>query len=50
MFLMKATDVLKAMGNPTLVGPVGSGQVSKLANQIIVGLTIGAVAEAVTSL
>ena len=41
-------DVLKTMGNPTLVGPVGSGQVSKLANQIIVGLTIGAVAEAVT--
>ena len=43
-----AIDVLKAMGNPTLVGPVGSGQVSKLANQIIVGLTIGAVAEAIT--
>ena len=41
-------DVFKTMGNPTLVGPVGSGQVSKLANQIIVGLTIGAVAEAVT--
>jgi len=41
-------DVLKSMGNPTLVGPVGSGQVSKLANQIIVGLTIGAVAEAIT--
>ena len=41
-------DLLKSMGNPTLVGPVGSGQVSKLANQIIVGLTIGAVAEAVT--
>ena len=41
-------DVLKTMGNPTLVGPVGSGQVSKLANQIIVGLTIGAVAEAIT--
>ncbi len=41
-------DVLKTMGNPTLVGPLGSGQVSKLANQIIVGLTIGAVAEAVT--
>ena len=40
-------DLLKTMGNPTLVGPVGSGQVSKLANQIIVGLTIGAVAEAV---
>ena len=42
------SDVLKVMGNPTLVGPLSSGQVSKLANQIIVGLTIGAVAEAVT--
>ena len=41
-------DVLKVMGNPTLVGPTGSGQVSKLANQIIVGVTIGAVAEAIT--
>ena len=41
-------DVLKAMGNPILVGPIGSGQVSKLANQIIVGVTIGAVAEAIT--
>ena len=41
-------SILKKMGNPTLVGHVGSGQVSKLANQIIVGLTIGAVAEAVT--
>ena len=41
-------DVLKVMGNPTLVGPLMSGQVSKLANQVIVGLTIGAVAEAVT--
>ena len=41
-------DILKVMGNPTLVGPVGSGQVSKLANQIIVGVTIGAVAEAIT--
>ena len=41
-------DVLKILGNPTLVGPVTSGQISKLANQIIVGVTIGAVAEAVT--
>ncbi len=41
-------NILKAMGNPTLVGPTSSGQVSKLANQIIVGLTIGAVAEAIT--
>ena len=40
--------ILKIMGNPTLVGPIGSGQVSKLANQIIVGITIGAVAEAIT--
>jgi len=44
----EVVDILKTMGNPTLVGPLGSGQVSKLANQIIVGLTIGAVAEAVT--
>ena len=43
-----AIDVLKIMGNPTLVGPIGSGQISKLANQIIVGVTIGAVAEAIT--
>ena len=41
-------DILRVMGNPTLVGPLSSGQVSKLANQIIVSLTIGAVAEAVT--
>jgi 2-hydroxy-3-oxopropionate reductase len=41
-------DVLKILGNPTLVGPIASGQISKLANQIIVGLTIGAVAEAVS--
>ena len=41
-------DLLKTLGNPTLVGPASSGQISKLANQIIVGVTIGAVAEAVT--
>ena len=41
-------ELLKKMGNPTLVGQVSSGQISKLANQIIVGVTIGAVAEAVT--
>ena len=40
-------DLLKTLGNPTLVGPISSGQISKLANQIIVGVTIGAVAEAV---
>ena len=41
-------ELLNILGNPTLVGPVSSGQISKLANQIIVGVTIGAVAEAVT--
>ena len=45
---MSALDLFKKLGNPTLVGPVSSGQISKLANQIIVGVTIGAVAEAVT--
>jgi 2-hydroxy-3-oxopropionate reductase len=44
----KVVDVLKVIGNPTLVGPIGSGQISKLANQIIVGVSIGAVAEAIT--
>jgi len=38
--------VLHAMGNPTLVGPHGSGQLAKLANQIIVGINIAAVCEA----
>lgn len=41
-------DILKCMGNPVLVGPSPSGQIAKLANQIIVGVTIGAVSEAVT--
>jgi 2-hydroxy-3-oxopropionate reductase len=43
----RVKDILKTMGNPTLVGPAGSGQVAKLCNQIIVGATIGAVAEAI---
>ena len=43
----KNFDVLKTMGNPILVGPIACGQISKLANQIIVGITIGAVAEAI---
>jgi 2-hydroxy-3-oxopropionate reductase len=39
--------VFKVLGkNITHVGEVGAGQVAKAANQIIVGLTIGAVAEA----
>ncbi len=42
----KAMPVLSAMGRPVLVGPDGSGQLSKLANQTIVAVTIGVVAEA----
>lgn len=38
--------VLEAMGRVTRVGPGGSGQLVKLANQVIVGITLGAVAEA----
>jgi len=38
--------VLRHLGRPTRVGPVGAGQISKLANQMIVGITINAVAEA----
>ena len=34
------------MGRPVHVGPTGSGQLAKLANQAIVAVTIGAVAEA----
>ncbi len=43
----KVLDILNLMGKASLVGPVGSGQIAKLANQIIVGVTIGAVAEAI---
>jgi 2-hydroxy-3-oxopropionate reductase len=39
-------DVFAAMGRVTHIGPVGTGQMTKLANQIIVGGTIAAVAEA----
>lgn len=42
----EAEQVLLAMGNPVRVGPVGSGQVAKLCNQLIVGATINIVAEA----
>jgi 2-hydroxy-3-oxopropionate reductase len=38
--------ILEIMGRPVHVGPHGAGQLAKLANQIIVGVTIGAVAEA----
>lgn len=42
----RALPVLKHFGRATHVGPHGSGQLTKLANQMIVGITIGAVAEA----
>lgn len=42
----RARTVLEVLGRPVHVGPAGSGQLTKLANQMIVGITIGAVAEA----
>ena len=43
----RALPVFEAMGKRiTLVGDSGAGQIAKAANQIIVGLTIGAVSEA----
>ncbi len=45
--LAKVRNVFEAMGSSiTLVGPSGSGSVTKLANQVIVNLNIAAVAEA----
>jgi 2-hydroxy-3-oxopropionate reductase len=42
----RARPVFTPLGNPTLVGRSGAGQLAKLCNQAIVGITIGAVAEA----
>jgi 3-hydroxyisobutyrate dehydrogenase-like beta-hydroxyacid dehydrogenase len=42
----RALPLLQVLGRATHVGPLGSGQLAKLANQMIVGITIGAVAEA----
>jgi 2-hydroxy-3-oxopropionate reductase len=42
----RVEPILRVMGRPVHVGPQGAGQLAKLANQIIVGVTIGAVAEA----
>ncbi len=45
----KAKPIFETLGKTiTHVGPVGDGQVAKVANQIVVGLTIQAVAEALT--
>ncbi len=42
----QCVPLFQAMGRPTLVGPNGCGQLTKLCNQLIVGITIGAVSEA----
>ncbi len=45
--LKRAKPIFEVLGRKTThVGPVGTGQVAKTANQVIVGLNIGAVAEA----
>ena len=41
-----ARPVLEAMGRPVHIGPSGTGQLSKLVNQMMVASTIAAVAEA----
>ncbi|MFE8070157.1 NAD(P)-dependent oxidoreductase [Marinobacteraceae bacterium S3BR75-40.1] len=41
-----AQAVLRALGKATYIGPSGAGQLAKLANQAVVGITIGAVSEA----
>jgi 2-hydroxy-3-oxopropionate reductase len=42
----RARPVFEVLGKCTHIGPVGAGQLAKLANQAIVGITIGAVSEA----
>ncbi len=42
----RTLPIFSPLGRATHVGPVGAGQLAKLANQMIVGITIGAVAEA----
>ena len=45
----KAQPIFDVLGKSTVhIGEVGTGQITKAANQIIVGLNIGAVAEALT--
>lgn len=41
----RVAPVLRLLGRPAHLGPSGAGQVAKLANQLIVAITIGAVAE-----
>lgn len=42
----RAVPVFSAMGRATRVGPAGAGQLAKLCNQVIVSVTMAAVAEA----
>lgn len=42
----RARPLFEVLGRATHVGPAGTGELAKLANQMIVGITIGAVAEA----
>lgn len=47
--LAKALPIFDVVGKTTLhIGEAGTGQITKAANQVIVGLNIGAVAEALT--
>lgn len=48
-YLIKYVDLLKAMGSSVVyVGEIGSGNVAKLANQMVVASNIGICAEAMT--
>ncbi|CAM3303882.1 NAD(P)-dependent oxidoreductase [Deinococcus saxicola] len=47
-WIEEAKPVLDVLGRVTHVGPSGSGQLAKLVNQVIVAVTIGAVAEGLT--
>jgi len=42
----KALPIFSVLGKATYIGKVGCGQLCKLANQAVVGITIGAVSEA----
>ena len=42
----RAKDLLQLLGKPVRVGDVGAGQFSKLCNQVIVGVTLATVCEA----
>lgn len=44
----RVKPILEAMGTPHRLGPAGAGQIAKLANQIIVAVSIAALAEGLT--